>query len=185
VLALQGAFVRHSAVLDSLGVPAVEVRGASDLAGVDALILPGGESTAMSLLLDANGLTEPLGQRLAASMPALGTCAGMILLARRVLDGRPDQHHYGVLDIDVRRNGFGRQAASFEADLPVPGLGDPLHAVFIRAPQVERAGAAVEVVARVDDTPVFVRQGPVMATAFHPELSNDPRVHELFLSSID
>src|SRR5690606_2418867 len=141
VLALQGAFVRHSAVLESLGAPAVEVRTTTDLDDVDALILPGGESTTMSLLLDANGLIGPLGARLAAAMPALGTCAGMILLARHVLDGRPDQHHYGAIDIDVRRNAFGRQAASFEADLPVEGLeGGPLPAVFIRAPQVERVG---------------------------------------------
>lgn len=167
-------------------MPAVDVRTPEELADVDALILPGGESTTISLLLDANELTEPLRRRLASGMPALGTCAGMILLARDILDGRPDQHRFGALDIDVRRNAFGRQVASFEADLTVTDLGDaPLHAVFIRAPLVERAGSGVDVLATVDERPVFVRQGKVMATAFHPELSTDTRVHELFLSSID
>ena len=186
MLALQGAFVRHAAMIESRSVSAIEVRTAADLAEVDAVVLPGGESTTMSLLLDANGLTEPLRERLATGMPALGTCAGMILLARRVLDGRADQISFGMLDVDVRRNAFGRQGESFESDLPVRGWhGAPLHAVFIRAPQVERTGSDVEVLASVDDKPVFVRQGAVIATAFHPELSDDGRVHDLFLSTID
>lgn len=170
----------------SLGVPAVEVRTPAQLDDVDALVLPGGESTTMSLLLDANELRAPIARRLAAGMPALGTCAGMILLATRVLDGRDDQHCFGAIDIDVRRNAFGRQVDSFEADLDVDvaGFGGSMHAVFIRAPQVERAGAGVEVLASVDDRPVLVREGAVLASAFHPELSGDSRLHELFVSTV-
>jgi 5'-phosphate synthase pdxT subunit len=185
VLALQGAFARHVAVLARLGVAAVEVRAPDDLASVDGLVIPGGESTTISKLLDANGLFEPVGERLAAGTPALGTCAGMILLATEVLDGRPDQRSFGMLDIAVRRNAFGRQVDSFEADLDVRGVDGPhVHAVFIRAPFVERAGAHVDVLARVDGHPVLVRQGPVVAAAFHPELGDDDRIHELFLSTI-
>jgi 5'-phosphate synthase pdxT subunit len=172
-------------VFASLGVAAVEVRTAAQLDDVDALVLPGGESTTMSLLLDANELRAPIARRLAAGMPALGTCAGMILLATRVLDGRDDQHCFGAIDIDVRRNAFGRQVDSFEADLDVSGLDGSMHAVFIRAPQVERAGAGVEVLASVDDRPVLVREGAVLASAFHPELSGDARLHELFVSTVE
>jgi 5'-phosphate synthase pdxT subunit len=165
------------------------VRTPSQLDDVDAIVVPGGESTTMSMLLDANDLRAPLARRLAGGMPALGTCAGMILLASRVLDGRDDQHSFGAIDIDVRRNAFGRQVDSFETDLDIVGLDTaglhrPMHAVFIRAPQVERAGQAVEVLASVDDHPVLVRQGVVMASAFHPELSDDPRLHEMFLSTV-
>lgn len=185
VLALQGAFARHVALLDRLGVGAVEVRAPDDLAGVDGLVIPGGESTTISMLLDANGLVDPVAQRLAAGTPALGTCAGMILLATEVLDGRPDQLSFGAVDIAVRRNAFGRQVDSFEADLDVRGIeGPPVHAVFIRAPFVVRAGDDVDVLAEVDGHPVLVRQGPVVATAFHPELADDDRIHELFLSTI-
>jgi 5'-phosphate synthase pdxT subunit len=184
VLALQGAVARHTTVLDELGVATREVRAPRDLDDVDALVMPGGESTTMSLLLEANDLRQPLARRLADGLPALGTCAGMILLATHVLDGRPDQHCFATLDIDVRRNAFGRQVESFEADLAVEELdARPLHAVFIRAPQVERVGPTVQVLAVLDGKPVLVRQGPVMAAAFHPELSDDARVHELFLSS--
>jgi 5'-phosphate synthase pdxT subunit len=173
-------------VLDGLGVAAREVRTPDDLDAVDALVLPGGESTTMSLLLDSSGLFEPLRERLAAGMPALGTCAGMILLATNVLDGRPDQRSFGAIDIDVRRNAFGRQVDSFEADLAIAGTGEaPMHAVFIRAPQVERWGSEVEVLAELDQRPVVVRQGSALAAAFHPELSDDPRVHELFVSIVD
>lgn len=185
VLALQGAFARHVALLTRLGVGAVEVRTPDDLADVHGLVIPGGESTTISKLLDANGLFDPVAERLAAGTPALGTCAGMILLATEVLDGRPDQRSFGAVDIAVRRNAFGRQVDSFEADLDVRGIeGPPVHAVFIRAPFVERAGDDVDVLAELEGHPVLVRQGPVVATAFHPELGGDDRIHELFLSTI-
>lgn len=187
VLALQGDSRNHLSLLADLGVTGVPVRTPEQLEAVDALVLPGGESTAISLLLETSGLLEPLRARLAEGMPALGTCAGMILLAREVTDGRPDQHHLDALDIVVRRNAFGRQVDSFEADLDVRGIdGPPLHAVFIRAPVVENAGNGVEVlasVARADgaERPVVCREGPVMVAAFHPELTGDPRLHQLFL----
>jgi 5'-phosphate synthase pdxT subunit len=147
--------------------------------------MPGGESTTMSMLLESGRLFEPLAERLADGLPVLGTCAGMILLAHEVLDGRPDQRSFGVLDISVRRNAFGRQVDSFEADLAVRGVaGGPFRAVFIRAPGVERAGEGVEVLATVDGAPVLVRQGPVLAAAFHPELSGDLRLHQLFLEGV-
>jgi pyridoxal 5'-phosphate synthase pdxT subunit len=186
VLALQGAFALHVRALARLGVDAVEVRTPAELAGVDALVLPGGESTTMSKLLESQGLFEPLAERLAGGMPALGTCAGMILLSREVLDGRADQRSFGVIDIAVRRNAFGRQVDSFEADLQVVGLPEaPVHAVFIRAPIVEEVGEGVEILAQVDGgRPVACRQGPVLVTSFHPELSPDLRVHELFLREL-
>jgi 5'-phosphate synthase pdxT subunit len=185
VLALQGAFARHASMFEALGAATCEVRSPADLDGIAGIVLPGGESTTMSLMLDRNELRVPLAERLAAGMPALGTCAGMILLATNVLDGRPDQRSFGRLDIDVRRNAFGRQVDSFEADLDVRGLdGAPMHAVFIRAPVVERVGSTVAVLADIDGRPVAVRDDAVMATAFHPELSDDGRLHELFLSAI-
>jgi 5'-phosphate synthase pdxT subunit len=173
-----------------LGAKAVEVRAPSDLEGVDLLVLPGGESTTMSLLLESSGLTEPLSERLQAGMPAFGTCAGMILLGTRIVDGRPDQRAFGAIDIDVRRNGYGRQVDSFEADLDVEGLANGFHAVFIRAPVVERAGPEVEVLATVTDAegrprPVLCRQGPILVAAFHPELSGDSRLHQQFLKSAE
>jgi 5'-phosphate synthase pdxT subunit len=187
VLALQGDVSEHLSVLANLGAEPVEVRRPEHLSGVDALVLPGGESTTMSVLLDSSGLRPAVSERLEAGMPALGTCAGMILLAAEVLDGRPDQHCFAAIDIAVRRNAFGRQVDSFETDLEVAGVdGGAVHAVFIRAPVVERTGPGVEVLSTVqmDDgrlRPVVCRQGPVMVTAFHPELTGDPRVHELFL----
>jgi len=186
VLALQGDFREHIELLRHLGADAFEVRGPAELRRAGAIVLPGGESTTMSLLLESSGLLAPLQERLAAGMPALGTCAGMILLATEILDGRPDQHHFGAIDISVRRNAFGRQRDSFEADLDVDGLEQPLHAVFVRAPVVERAGPEVEVLASVtmddgDEKPVVCRQGRVLVTSFHPELALDPRLHELFL----
>ncbi len=186
VLALQGAFALHVRSLARLGVTAVEVRTPAELDGVDALVLPGGESTTMSKLLDSQRLFEPLSERLAAGMPALGTCAGMILLARDVLDGRADQRSFGAIDIAVRRNAFGRQVDSFEADLDVVGLPEaPVHAVFIRAPVVEAVGEGVEILAQVEGgRPVACRQGPVLVTSFHPELAPDLRVHELFLREV-
>lgn len=186
VLALQGAVEPHLDILASLGAATVEVRTPEQLAQVDALVLPGGESTTMSRLLAINALGDPLAERLAGGMAVLGTCAGMILLAAEVLDGRPDQRSFGAIDIAVRRNAFGRQVDSFEADLVIDGIdGDPVHAVFIRAPFVERVGAGVDVLASVDGHAVCCRQGAVMVTAFHPELADDPRIHESFLSMVD
>jgi len=184
VLALQGAVRPHVAALAALGATPVEIRTPDDLAGVDALVLPGGESTTMSKLLDTSGLRAPLADRLADGMPALGTCAGMILLAREILDGRPDQRSLGAVDIAVRRNAFGRQVDSFEADLDVTGDDVPLHAIFIRAPVIEEAGPEVDVLASVDGRPVLARQGPVIVASFHPELTDDLRLHRLLLEEI-
>ena len=182
VLALQGAFREHREVLDALGVEVVEVRTPAELSALDALILPGGESTTMSKLLDSSGVREPLGHLLADGLPVFGTCAGMILLARDVVDGRPDQQSFGAIDIAVRRNAYGRQRDSFETDVAVDGLGGgPFPGVFIRAPRIETVGERVEVLARHDDVPVLVRQGAVVVASFHPELSGDLRLHEWFL----
>jgi 5'-phosphate synthase pdxT subunit len=185
VLALQGAFARHAACLRALGTDAREVRTPRDLAEVDAVVLPGGESTTMSMLLESAELFDPLRERLADGLPALGTCAGMILLGSEILDGRSDQRCLGAVDISVRRNAFGRQVDSFEADLVLDGLdGGPFRAVFIRAPFVERTGADVEVLATVDGHPVLCRQGAVTVAAFHPELSDDLRLHDRFLKEL-
>ncbi len=182
VLALQGASRRHVEALAALGAHPVEVRTPEDLSGIDGLVLPGGESTTMSRLLDLAGLYEPIGERLAAAVPAFGTCAGLILLAGEILDGRPDQRSFGVLDVAVRRNAFGRQVDSFETELDVDGLaGGRFPAVFIRAPVVERVGEGVEVLASLDSHPVLCRRGAVTAAAFHPELSDDLRLHRFFL----
>jgi 5'-phosphate synthase pdxT subunit len=184
VLALQGASGLHVEMLRRLGVEARTVRTSAELDLVDALVIPGGESPTISKLLDANELFDPLRQRLDSGMPALGTCAGMILLADAILDGRADQRPLAAIDIDVRRNAFGRQIDSFEADLPVTGLDRPLHAVFIRAPLVERVGPGVEVLATVDGRVVCCREGAVMVSSFHPELSDDARLHDLFVRSV-
>jgi pyridoxal 5'-phosphate synthase pdxT subunit len=185
VLALQGAFDAHRQRLATLGVDAPLVRTPSELDAVDALLLPGGESTTMSKLLDTSGLFDPLNKRIAAGMPVFGTCAGMILCATRVLDGRPDQHGFERLDITVRRNGYGRQLDSFEADVVVAGLDDPFHAVFIRAPLVVRVGSDIEVLAEHDGVPVLLRDGSCTVAAFHPELTADHRLHEMFLNTLD
>ena len=185
VLAVQGAFQEHIDVLRQIGVDAVAVRLPQDLEGLAGLILPGGESTTMSMLLESSGLFEPLAERLAGGMPVFGTCAGMILLGSEILDGRDDQRCFDAIDIAVRRNAFGRQVDSFESDLAVDGLdGDPVHAVFIRAPVVEAVGDDVEVLARINGRPVLCRQGKVLVAAFHPELGDDPRLHELFLDEV-
>jgi 5'-phosphate synthase pdxT subunit len=185
ILALQGAVREHAQVLAELSAEPVEVRVPQDLAGIDALVMPGGESTTMSMLLESAGLFELIHKELRHGLPTFGTCAGMILLATEVLDGRPDQRSFGVLDAAVRRNAFGRQVDSFEADLDVAGLaGGPFPAVFIRAPVVERTGEGVEVLATVDGAPVLCRQGPVLAAAFHPELSGDFRLHQLFVKGL-
>ena len=185
VLALQGAFAAHARVLADLGAEPVEVRTPSQLEGVEALVMPGGESTTMSMLLESSGLFDPIAKRLADGLPVLGTCAGMILLATEVVGGRPDQRSFGAIDLTVRRNVYGRQIDSFETDLDVPALGpEPFHAVFIRAPGVERVGPEVEVLAEFDGQAVLARQGPVMVAAFHPELSGDPRIHARFLQEV-
>jgi 5'-phosphate synthase pdxT subunit len=172
-------------MLARLDARPVAVRSTADLDAVDALVLPGGESTTMSMLLESSALFPAVAERLAGGMPAFGTCAGMILLGREILDGRDDQRCFGALDIGVRRNAFGRQVDSFEADLTVAGLGDePLHAVFIRAPVVEEVGPDVDVLATVDGRPVLCRRDRVLAAAFHPELGDDPRLHELFLDEV-
>jgi len=180
VLALQGAVEAHLQAFARLGVDAVAVRDRAGIEAVDALVVPGGESTTMSMLLDRFELRAPLAARLAADLPAFGTCAGMILLASDVLDGRPDQRSLGAIDLAVRRNAFGRQVDSFEADLEVTGLDAPFHGVFIRAPVVERVGAGVEVLATVGGAPVLCRAGAVLVSAFHPELTGDDRLHALF-----
>jgi 5'-phosphate synthase pdxT subunit len=194
VLGLQGDVREHLRAVRECGLGSVLVRRAEELAEVDALILPGGESTTMSRLLVSFDLMEPLRVRLAEGMPAYGSCAGMILLCREVLDGRPDQRQLAVLDAVVRRNAFGRQVDSFEADLDFVGIpGGPVRAVFIRAPWVEQAGSGVEVLARVPEVAVSgsaagrivaIRQGSVLATAFHPELTGDRRVHQLFCEMV-
>ena len=186
VLALQGAFESHQQRLVELGALTRQVRTPRDLAGVDALVMPGGESTTMSRLLTTSEMFDPLGERLAEGMPVFGTCAGMILLATEVLDGRPDQRSFGVIDIAVQRNGYGRQLDSFETDLTVPELGPdaaPFHGVFIRAPKVTRVGEGVQVLAEHDGVPVLLRQGAVSVASFHPELAGDHRLHAAFLNS--
>ncbi|QTR03879.1 pyridoxal 5'-phosphate synthase glutaminase subunit PdxT [Saccharothrix algeriensis] len=192
VLALQGDVREHLVALAEADALARPVRRPEELAEVDGVVLPGGESTAISRLVTAVELLEPLRERLGGGVPAYGSCAGMILLADEVLDGRPDQHQLGGLDVVVRRNAFGRQVDSFEADLDFTDVGD-VHAVFIRAPWVESAGEGVEVLARVPDSAaagdaagriVAVRQGHVLATSFHPELTGDGRVHRLFVDMV-
>jgi 5'-phosphate synthase pdxT subunit len=184
VLALQGAVREHVAAIRDVGGEPVEVRLPRDLVDVDALILPGGESTTMRRLIDAYGLREPIAALARRGAPMLGTCAGMILLAERSADA--EDPVFGLLDLEVRRNGYGRQLDSFEADLDVPSLGDaPLHGIFIRAPMVTDVGPRAEVLARdPDGHPVAVRQGRVLATAFHPELTGDRRLHRLLVELV-
>ena len=183
VLALQGAFAAHERALRRCGVATRQVRVPSDLDGIDAIVLPGGESSTMSNLLVSSGLFEPLAERLRDGLPVLGTCAGMILLADDVLDGRPDQRSFAAIDIAVRRNAYGRQNDSFETDIDIVGADRPFHAVFIRAPKLESAGAGVEVLARHEGVTVLARQGAVTVASFHPELTDDAMIHELFLRS--
>lgn len=195
ILALQGDVREHAAAFADVGVETRPVRRPDDLPGVAALVLPGGESTTLSMLLESAGLYEPIASALGAGLPAFGTCAGLVLLARTVLDGRPDQRSFGVLDCTVRRNGYGPQRYSFETVLQAPALagdgeGDDLPAVFIRAPVVEEVGPEVEILATLEagphgspaqgPHPVVCRQGPVLACAFHPELTADRRLHRLF-----
>ncbi|MCH7229852.1 pyridoxal 5'-phosphate synthase glutaminase subunit PdxT [Glycomyces sp. L485] len=195
VLALQGDVVDHMRAIEAAGARAVPVRRESELDSVDGLVIPGGESTTMSKLLTVFELFEPLAKRLDAGMPAFGSCAGMILLAGEVLDGRTDQRSFGAIPMTVRRNAFGRQVDSFESPVELTGVeGGPFHGVFIRAPWVERIGEGVEVLGRVDsgDGPaaepggriVAVRAGACMATSFHPEVTPDARVHRYFVDMV-
>lgn len=184
VLALQGAFAAHQQRFADLGIDAPAVRTAAQLADVDALVMPGGESTTMSHLMRTNELFEPIAQRIASGMATFGTCAGMIMCATSVLDGRPDQRSFGAIDLTVRRNGYGRQLASFEVDLDVKGLDSPFHAVFIRAPLAEWVGPEVDVLAEHDGVPVLARYGACTVASFHPELTPDSRLHRLFVDSI-
>ncbi|AYF76666.1 pyridoxal 5'-phosphate synthase glutaminase subunit PdxT [Nocardia yunnanensis] len=189
VLALQGDVREHVHALEACGANAVPVRRESELAAVDGLVIPGGESTTISKLLEVFELLEPLRQRLGDGLPAYGSCAGMILLAGEVLDTRPDMKPLHGIDMTVRRNAFGRQVDSFETDVDFHGITDgAVRAVFIRAPWVERAGEGVEVLATVPSGPaagriVAVRQGDVIATSFHPEVTGDLRVHKLFVDT--
>jgi 5'-phosphate synthase pdxT subunit len=173
ILALQGDFEAHAKIVSGLGAQPREVRIPAQLEALDALIIPGGESTTMTLGIEREGLAEPLRELIAGGLPVLGTCAGMIML---------DRDHLGLLDVRAERNAFGRQLRSFEADLEIDGIGGgPVHAVFIRAPWVAEHGDAVQVLAQVDGHPVAVRQGNVIAVAFHPELARETRLHELLL----
>jgi 5'-phosphate synthase pdxT subunit len=190
VLALQGDVREHLRALETSGASALPVRRSTELDAVDGLVIPGGESTTIAKLAAAFELTEPLRKRIADGMPAYGSCAGMILLADRIVDGVPGQETLGGLHVTVRRNAFGRQVDSFEEPITVAGIeGEPFHAVFIRAPWVESVGEAVEVLGRVEAGPaagriVAVRQGGLLATSFHPELAGDARVHALFVQMV-
>lgn len=185
VLALQGAFREHREVFEALGVETAEVRLPQHLAGIDALVLPGGESTAIEKLIDTAGLREPLVDLITGGLPVLATCAGLILLAREVRDGRSDQRPLDALDCTVRRNGYGRQRESFEAVLDIAALdGGPFPGLFIRAPVIESVGTAVEVLAEYAGDPVLARQGALWVATFHPELAGDLRLHQLFLSEV-
>jgi len=187
VLALQGDFREHIAMLESIGTDAIEVRTPGDLEQCSGLVIPGGESTTIGKLATRYGLIEPIRERCADGMPAFGTCAGMIFLASATTEGFQPQ--LGVLDAAVERNAFGRQVDSFEADLAVTGLDEPMHAVFIRAPWIDKVGADVEVLASVTDPegvvhPVLVRQGRILASSFHPELTGDTRLHQMLVDSL-
>lgn len=182
VLALQGDVREHIRLLESLGVGAVGVKRPEQLETIDALVIPGGESTTIGKMAARFGLLGPMRHAIDEGLPVYGTCAGMILLAGAVTEG--DQPLIGALDVVVRRNAFGRQNESFEAELDVTGLEAPFHAVFIRAPWIEKVGSEVEVLAVVGDHPVMVRQGPILATSFHPELTGDGRIHRMLLDLI-
>ena len=184
VLALQGAFAAHQAALASCGASTRQVRVPADLVGLHGLVMPGGESTTMSRLLATSMLFDPLETAIAEGLAVFGTCAGMILLASNVLDGRPDQRSFAAIDITVRRNGYGRQVDSFEADIDVRSLDTPFHAVFIRAPKVEAVGSTVNVLAEHDGVAVLAKSGNIFVASFHPELTPDNRLHSLFLQEV-
>ncbi len=181
VLALQGDFREHAAVLSDLGATPVLVRTLDELAGVDCLAIPGGESTTIGRLARRYGMVRPIRERAQAGMPVFGTCAGMIVMARQVVDGEP---LLSLVDVTVVRNAYGRQVDSFEADVEVAGEDGPVRAVFIRAPVVESVGDGVEVLATHGGRPVVVEQGNLLAASFHPELARDPRLHRRFLEKV-
>lgn len=184
VLALQGAFREHRKVLESLGCEVIEVRKSSDLEDIKGLVIPGGESTTMGKLLQVNELGEKIKELAGKNLPIFGTCAGMIVLSKNIEDS--DQYSLDLMDVTVQRNAFGRQVASFETDLEVPALGhDPVRAVFIRAPYIKEVAPNVGILAEYEGKIVFVRQGNMLASAFHPELTEDRRVHQYFLSIVD
>lgn len=185
ILGLQGDVREHAAALERAGAAPVVVKRDEELAAVDGMVLPGGESTTIGKLLDRFGLLEPLRARVDDGMPLYGTCAGLILMARDIAGREDAPHRLGCLDVTVRRNAYGRQVDSFEADLDVKGLDAPFRAVFIRAPMIERVGTGVEVLADSDGAPVMVRSRRLLATSFHPEMTGDGRVHELFVSMIE
>ena len=184
VLALQGAFKLHVKALERLGVEALEVRSLENFDASEALIIPGGESTTMSFLLESSGVFDSLRERSTDGMPILGTCAGMILLSSKITDGRSDQKSLGLIDIEVRRNGYGRQIDSFESDLLIEGFDNSFRGVFIRAPLVEGVSEEVEVLAEVNGHPVMCRQNSTIVTSFHPELADDDRIHAEFLEMV-
>ncbi|NBR99898.1 MAG: pyridoxal 5'-phosphate synthase glutaminase subunit PdxT [Actinobacteria bacterium] len=184
VLALQGAFERHQKVFQQLGVEAAQVRMPADLAKVDALVMPGGESTTMSQLLESSELFEPVSLRIKQGLPVFGTCAGMILLAKSIIDGRDDQLSFEAIDIDVQRNAYGRQIDSFEAEIKIDSLDNSFNAVFIRAPRIVSLGSDVHALAYCGDDVVLARQDNILVASFHPELANDVRLHELFLKGV-
>ncbi len=182
VLALQGDFREHQLVLSEIGVTNLQVRTVEDLRSIDALVIPGGESTTMQNLATAFGLFEPLKNAIAEGLPTFGTCAGLIMLANTIIDGVAGQHGFGGLDVEVRRNAFGNQLDSFEADLNIRGIEEPVHAAFIRAPIVVSAGPSVDVLCRLDDGQVVaVQQGNILGISFHPEVTGETRVHEYFM----
>ena len=182
VLALQGDVREHLRILDSLGVVGTPVKTPGQLDTVDALVIPGGESTTIGKMSVRFGLLEPLRSAIDDGLPVYGTCAGMIFLAGAVTEG--DQPLVGSLDVVVKRNAFGRQNESFEADIDISGLDEPFHAVFIRAPWIEKVGSEVEVLSEIGEHPVMVRQGKILASSFHPELTGDGRIHEMLLDLI-
>ena len=184
VLALQGAFKLHVKALEQFGVEAIEVRNLENFNSVEALIIPGGESTTMSFLLESTGMFEAIKESSAEGMPILGTCAGMILLSSKITDGRSDQNPLGLVNIETRRNGYGRQIDSFESDLSIKGFDRSFRGIFIRAPLVENVGSEVEVLAEVNNRPVMCKQGSVLVTSFHPELADDTRIHTEFLEML-
>lgn len=185
VLGLQGGIREHLHAIEAAGAVPVVVKHASALADIDGLILPGGESTTIGKLLDRFGLLDPLRERAREGMPLYGTCAGLILMARDISGTHDAPHRLAVVDVSVERNAYGRQVDSFEADLEVMGMDQPFRAVFIRAPRIHRVGDDVEVLARVDEDPVLVRQGRLLASSFHPEMTPDHRVHSMFVDMIE
>ena len=186
ILALQGAFAAHQRVLTDLGASVTLVRGVEDVNGLDGIVLPGGESTTMSMLLDSSGIAVPLRERVRNGFPVFGTCAGLILLAEKIVDGRADQQQLGGLAITARRNGYGRQIDSFESSISICEAENTfaMNGVFIRAPRIEEVTGDIEVLGTVNGDVVLVRQGNILGATFHPELSDDHRVHEMFLKMV-